>query len=386
MSDNQLQSDHPASSDQQSSPGHVMFCITELDPGGAERALVRVARGLHKAGWRVQVVSLRDAGALARQLEADGITVTALGCGGFADLRAVFRLRRLLIQQRPQLLVCFLHQANIVGRLAGWLAGVRSVVAGVRVADRRRSVIWTDRLTRCLTSEYVAVSRHVADVHARLCRVPEHRMHVIYNGVDVSECRPETDVAEDDRFRILFVGRLTAQKRPQDLVSAVSALPRPLKDRVVLDLVGDGELKSELHEQIQTLNGNVEMQLHGYQSNVDQWMSAADLLVLPSAWEGLPNVVLEAMAHGLPVVATDVDGVSEIVEDGTTGWLVPAGHVRAMSETIERVAADDELRHEVARRAFAAVQQRFCWDAAIQAWKELLTPLLSDTAEAEKSS
>ena len=109
----------------------VTFCITELDPGGAERALVRIAVGLRELGWEVNVVSLRDAGSLASPLRAADIPVRALECGGFLDIRAVLRLRQVLKEQQTRLLVCFLHQANIVGRIAGRLAGVPVVVSGI---------------------------------------------------------------------------------------------------------------------------------------------------------------------------------------------------------------------------------------------------------------
>ena len=208
----------------QSAASTVTLCINELDPGGAERALVRIATGLLDRGWRVNVVNLRNAGYLSGQLEAAGISVTALGCGGFVDVRAIFRLRRVLQRQRPDVLVCFLHQANIVGRLAGWLAGVRAVVSGIRVADRRKWVIWTDRLTRGLTRKYVAVSQHVADVHGWLCGLGEDRIMVIRNGVDIPDPRPIRIDRDDSERRILFVGRLTEQKRPQNLVNAVAAM------------------------------------------------------------------------------------------------------------------------------------------------------------------
>jgi glycosyltransferase involved in cell wall biosynthesis len=359
----------------------VTFCINELDPGGAERALVRIATGLFDRGWQVNVVSLRDAGDLVERLEAAGISVTALECGGFVDIRAVFRLRRVLQQQRPDVLVCFLHQANIVGRISGSLAGVRTVVSGIRVADRRKWVVWTDRLTRGLTQKYVAVSRHVADVHARLCGVRDDRMMVIRNGVDIPDPRPVRIGREDSGRRILFVGRLTDQKRPQNLVSAVAAMAVESGRRVVVDFLGDGELRSELQQQISAAGLNDRIRLHGYQPNVAEWMALADVLALPSDWEGLPNVVLEAMAQGLPVIATDVDGVPEIIEHGVTGWIVPPGDVTALADTLTNVLADVEGRRLVANRAFDAVQQRFRWDTTVEAFDDLLSGLCAPKAD-----
>ncbi len=362
----------------------VTFCINELDPGGAEKALVRVAAGLLAKDWQVNVVSLRDLGALAEPLVLEGIPVVALGCGGLLDVRAIFRLRRVLRQQRPDVLVCFLHQANIVGRISGWLARVPTVVSGIRVADRRSWVVWTDRITRGLSRHYVAVSRHVADVHAALCRIPRDRVTVIPNGVDVPEIQPLPADREDSQFRILFVGRLTRQKRPQSLIRAVAALPEGLRDRTVLDLLGDGELRAELQNQIDSLGLADRIRLHGQQSDVPDWMVQSDVLVLPSEWEGLPNVILEAMARGLPVIATAVDGVSEIIEHEQTGWMVPPGNVSALAESLAMVSADEDLRNVVANRAFDAVRQRFRWDKTIDAFDELLSGLVERLIDVQK--
>lgn len=364
----------------------VTLCINELDPGGAERALVRIANGLLDRGWRVNVVSLRNAGHLSGQLEAAGISVTALGCGGFVDVRAIFRLRRVLRRQRPDVLVCFLHQANIVGRLSGWLAGVRAVVSGIRVADRRKWVIWTDRLTRGLTRKYVAVSQHVADVHGWLCGLGEERIMVIRNGVDIPDPPPIRIDRDDSERRILFVGRLTEQKRPQNLVNAVAAMAVQPGKSVVVDFLGDGELRSELQQLIFATGLSGCVRLHGYQSNVAEWMAQADVLALPSAWEGLPNVVLEAMAHGLPVIATNVDGVPEIIEHGVTGWIIPPDDVAALTDALTNLLADINGRRLVANRAFDVVQQHFRWDTAVEAFDGLLSGLITAEPNVQKHS
>ncbi|MEO2031964.1 MAG: glycosyltransferase [Planctomycetaceae bacterium] len=374
----------PAVNVESSQRSRVTFCITELDPGGAERALVKIAVGLRGLGWQVNVVSLRNAGYLAGQLRDAHIPVAALECGGFLDVRAVFRLVRVLKEQQPQLLVCFLHHANIAGRIAGRLAGVPVMVSGIRVADRRKSVIWTDRLTRGLTRKYVAVSRHVADLHADRCGIAAQDMAVIYNGVDVKEPPSLAGDRQDSQFRILFVGRLTPQKQPQNLVSAVAAFPDELKNRTVVNILGNGSLRDELEHQISSAALEKRIRLHGYQSNVTDWMAHADVLALPSAWEGLPNVVLEAMANGLPVVATAVDGVSELIESGVTGWLIPPNDIAALADALMTVAADAELRRRVANRAFEAVQQRFRWDITINAFDELLLDLLDSEADEQK--
>ena len=367
----------------------ITFCITELDIGGAEKAVVRIAIGLQDAGWRVRVISLRDAGAMTEPLQAAGIPVTALGCGGFADVRAVWRLYREFRRNPTDIVQCFLHQANIYGRLAGRLCGLFSrvrplIVSGVRVSDRRNWVVLTDRLTRFCSDHYVAVSEHVAATHTALCRLKAHAVSVIPNGVDVPAQRLE--IPEPEPHVLLAVGRLTPQKAPFDLLEAFSLLPDELRSHCQLKFAGDGPLASSLRRVIDEKQWSDSVHLVGHCDDVPRLMRESTLLVLASRWEGMPNVVLEAMANALPVVATAVDGTSEVIDDGRTGWLVASGSPHALAKRIATVLSDSDARKAVAHNAQLVVAKDFSWQAAVNRYDHLLLDLLAgeplgDTAE-----
>ncbi|MEZ6125062.1 MAG: glycosyltransferase [Planctomycetaceae bacterium] len=334
----------------------LSMCITELDVGGAERAFVRVARGLQELGWNVRAISLRDAGPLAGDLTASEIPVTALNCGGMADLRCLWRLTGELRRHRPNILLSFLHQANLYGRLAAAAAGVPISVSGIRVADRRRSVVLPDRWTHKLVSHYVAVSQAVGQTHAQLCRIPPERMTAIPNGIDVAADRPMIEFQQRPESVLLFVGRLTQQKDPGCLLTAVQLLSSDVKRRVSVRIVGEGELRPELQRGIQELaKSDPELagriQLAGRSDDVTRVMNEATLLVLPSRWEGLPNVVLEAMVSGLPVVASDVDGVRELIQHENTGWLFPSGNPQALADQLSAALQSAEARKSVSTNA-----------------------------------
>ena len=322
----------------------VTFCINELDVGGAEKAMVRIAIGLSQSGWNVRVISLRDAGPLAADLQTADVPVTALECGGFADVRTFWRLRQELKVNPPDVLSCFLHQANIYGRLAAKFSGGPMVISGIRVADRRKWVVLTDRISRCCTTHYIAVSQQVADTHARLCGISADRICAIPNGVDCPDPQCLPAVGTRPGKTLLFVGRLTEQKDPMCLLSAFLKLPESLKASTQLTFVGDGPLRAALGERIQQEGLEERVRLAGHRADVVEMMRESTVLVLPSRWEGLPNVVLEAMANGLPVVASHVDGVGELISDGQTGWLVPPGDPIALAETLAAVLADKNRR------------------------------------------
>lgn len=361
----------------------VTFCITELDIGGAEKAMVRIAIGLQDKGWRVRVISLRDAGAMIQQLQATGIPVTALGCRGFADIRAFWRLAAEFRTNPTDVVQCFLHQANFYGRLAARCIGLSGqprplMVSGVRVADRRTWVVLTDRLTRFCSDHYVAVSQHVAETHTKLCRLKPDAVSMIPNGVDVPGLSMQAP--EPKRAVLLAVGRLTAQKAPFDLLEAYRLLPDAVRGNCQLKFVGEGPLASSLQRAIDQNQLRDRVQLLGYRHDISELMRQSTMLVLPSRWEGMPNVVLEAMANALPVVATSVDGTREVIDDGRTGWLVPPASPVDLAERIDMVLHDSEARNTVSRNAQVFVMKHFRWQSVIESYDQVLRDLRAGEA------
>lgn len=329
--------------------------------------------GLHERGWGVQVVSLRDRGPLAEDLEAAGIPVAALGRGGFADLSSPIMLRSRLDPQETDIIVSFLHQANVHTRLAARKLGL-PVVSGIRVADRRRWVAWTDWLTTRWATQYVAVSESVGRTHARLCGLDPGRIVAIPNGVDL----PNSDVLAASRpeNRLLVVGRLTRQKAPLTVVQAFQGLPTELRSKTQVTFVGEGERKAATQAAVRKMGLQEQIQFAGHVSDVAQRMQTSTALVLASLWEGMPNVVLEAMANGLPVIATAVDGTSELIEDGKSGWLVNPGQPDALTAAIAECLERPDLRRKFAETAQNTARTRFSWTSVIDRYEQLLRSLL----------
>lgn len=387
--------------------------ITELDSGGAERAFVKVATGLRRRGWQVRVISLRDAGRLAETLEAAGIPVVALHTGSLFDIRGIFRLKSQLRLHPCDVVLSFLHQANLMSRIAGRLAGIACIVSGIRVADRRCLVTVPERLTSWMVSRYVAVSEAVADVHARVCGISRNRIVVIANGVDIDEIQqvtPQPVSFEEFEFSagtdllkssvkshsagslksepahasaapaseecvILCAGRLSAQKAPLDLLAAFVMVRERSSEaarRLRLLYAGDGPLREKLLLEIRRRGLDSVVRLVGWRDDVIALMKSSSLLVLASHWEGLPNVVLEAMAAGLPVIVSSIDGNAELVKDGITGRLFPPGSVSALADQIQSHLNFPEESRQQASRAQAYVMERYRWDDSVQRYHEIL--------------
>lgn len=174
---------------------------------------------------------------------------------------------------------------------------------------------------------------------------------------------------------LLFVGRLTDQKNPLGLLAAFAQLADKIRTKTRLQFIGEGPLRSLLEAESRNLGLDQQVTVHGRSDRVSELMRQATLLVLPSHWEGMPNVVLEAMANGLPVVASDVDGVKELITEGRNGWLVPAGDTVALTATLEEALESPELRSSFAESSQVFTCESFTWDSVIQSYHRTLSRL-----------
>ncbi|MCA9116639.1 MAG: glycosyltransferase [Planctomycetaceae bacterium] len=369
-------------------PIRLAFCITELDPGGAERAFVQIVTGLDRTCWEPHVFCLGPRGDLAIPLEAAGIPVRCFGVRRWWQLGRLWQLVRELRALRPALLQTFLYHANIVGRVCGRLAGVPHMVAGIRVAERRsRFRIWLDRITSGTVEAHVCVSQAVARFSIEEGGLPADRVVVIPNGVaaDIYAEAAPADLSEfgfaGNELVVLSVGRLDPQKNPQLLLRAFRQVRQQVPAARLL-LVGAGGLERELQAIIQNdplLAGSVH--LCGFRADVPRLMRAADVFVLSSRWEGMPNVVLEAMAAGLPAVATDVEGVAELLGESAGGLIVPSDDTDVLATGLIRLLASGEERTVMSQNMQHAVKERFTWEAVVSAYEGLYRRILSQTAK-----
>ena len=365
----------------------ITFLITELDSGGAERALVQIAIGLSPDDWKRSVICLSDRGALAGTLEEAGIPVTCLGVHRTRSLRDLWKatagLTHELRQQQPTVLQTFLWHANIVGRVAARRAKVSHVVSGIRVAEKRgRWRLRLDRWTERYIDRHVCVSQAVADFSIRESGLSSHKTVVIPNGVDLETFRDAAPVGlsafgvPDGATVLLSVGRLDPQKDPLTLIGAVGQLAHDRPDLHLL-LIGQGTLEAEISQAADAVGIADRVHLAGWQSDIAGIMRSSDVFVLTSLWEGLPNVLLEAGASGLPIVATRAEGVSEIVADGVTGHLVRIGDDQSLAAAIDHVLSDPVAATESARRLQRHVAERFTWPAVVTQYAHLYRSLLA---------
>ena len=359
--------------------------ITELDIGGAEKAFVRLARGLAFAGWNVRVICLRSPGPLAQELQDLEIPVEYLNCGGFLDVSAPFRLAASLRTRRPDIVLSFLHHANVASRIGCRLAGIPVHVSGIRVTDRRFSVVLTEYLTARWTTHCVAVSQQVASAHRRISRLPDSKISVIRNGVDWEHFAQQQPADrrqfgfDDSDYVILSVGRLELQKDPETLLHAFrilqaqqSVLPRQIR----LLFVGDGRLRKLLQHRVRMSELEDVVQFAGWRPDAGSLIRMADVLVLASRWEGLPNVLLEAQAAGTPVITSAVDGCLDLVDDQLTGRLFEPGNAERLATGLLMQITQPHKAARMAHEAQQQIRRHYSWQSCIDNYDRLLHQLL----------
>lgn len=356
----------------------IAFCITELDPGGAEHAFVRLVTGLDAACWEPRVYCLSGRGELADRLQEQGIPVEFLNLRHAWQIPSVlWKMRRSLREFRPAILQTWLYHANLLGRIAGKLAGVPLIHSGIRVADRRsRWRLRWDRWTARLVDRHVCVSDAVLRFSRDVGGLPEDRLVAIPNGVDCETFRAAApaDLSElgitSSAPAILYVGRLDSQKRPDLFVEVAQRLLRVRPDWHFL-LAGDGPLRSGLQRGIEKSGRQDRIHLLGRRADIPRLLKASQCFVLTSDWEGMPNIVLEAMAAGVPIVSTSVEGIEELVGGRKLAVIVPPGDAEAISAGIFLVMSDRPSALAMANDAQHVVTEKFTWENFLQNFERL---------------
>ncbi len=366
----------------------VSLVITELDVGGAEKALVSLATGLDRSRWAPTVIALGPEAPLAAPLREAGIPVECLAISARSPIRAIRTLADALRRRQPKLIQSFLFHANVASRIAAHLAFrpvVPWIVGGLRVAERRPSGRWhlrLDRWTHRLASGSVCVSEGVKRFTSAIGGIPEDRLVVIPNGVDptpfdLAEPLPRPELGSSDfETLLLFIGRLDPQKGITHLLDAAEGLAARRNDwRLVL--IGDGPLRPEIESR---LASSPALARHvdpiGRREDIAAALRCADAFVLPSLWEGMPNVVLEAMAARLPVIATRVEGSENLVVPGSTGWLVPPADAHALADAMCEAIQRPDLRRSYGESARARIEAEFTPRRVVEAYDELWSNLL----------
>lgn len=350
----------------------ILHLITRLPVGGAERLIVDIVRGLDRARYEPLVCCIQARGELAAEVEQSGIRVLCLERmkSKRFDWRAVRDLTNLLREERIDLVHSHLYHANLYGRLAAWRAGVPAIASVHNTYKRpklHRRII--NRLLSHATARVIAVSEDIRRDLMRYDGVRPDRIVTINNGIDLA--RIETGISRqqarerlglpDDVLAIGCVARLEEQKGHRFLLEAMALLKEDagLASRLRLLIVGDGRLRKALEEQAAALGVGSFTSFLGTRGDVAEILKAMDLYVMPSLWEGLSVAMLEAMAAALPVIISNVGGVSQVAGNDEFALRVPPGNAQELARAIGSLCKAPGQRAALGLRARQRVLEHF---------------------------
>jgi glycosyltransferase involved in cell wall biosynthesis len=364
----------------------ILLLSTSLGLGGADRQILYLARALLANGYEVRLVSMTPLEEMGRQAVADGLPISSLNMRrGRADWRSFQQMVHLVRTWRPHLLTSFMYHANVLGRVAGKWAGVPLIVTSIR-SERNSHALhdWLTRLTNWMDDSCTTNSQQVADSLRKRALIPHRKLRVIPNGVDISalststvehrRIREELGIAPGE-FLWLAIGRLLEQKDYSTMLQAFQPLANAPAQ---LAIAGRGPLLDELQRRTESLGIAAQVKFLGVRHDIAALLGAADGFVLSSAWEGMPNVVMEALAAAVPVVATQVGGVSELVHEGRSGFLVPAGDPTALSQKMrDLMSLSSEQRSEMGLHGRQHIAANYSLRAMADRWMVLYEGLLN---------
>ena len=364
----------------------VLFLSHAYMVGGAEEMVLNLVRHLPER-FEPAVVCIHEAGPIGEEIARTGVPFKVLGLKpGLLRPFDVLRLRDFLIECEPAIVHTFLLTGSLYGRFAAMMAHV-PVIVGTEVNIYQNKKSSHARLERWLmrrTDAVVASAASVREFYIDQVKADPSKVEVIYNAVDWSQL--QTTMSREE-FRASvgvpadvpvagIIARLTEQKAHQVLFDAIAHDAGLSKLHLLV--VGDGELRSSLTASAATLRIQDRVHFLGARRDLGNILAAIDLFAMPSYWEGLPLSMVLAMGAGLPVVASRVAGIPEVVKDGVSGLLVAPGDVADLAAALNRIVHDDTLRVLLGQEARAFVRPRFGVDGYVKSVSALYDRLLAE--------
>lgn len=360
----------------------VMFVSTGLAKGGAETQLVRLASNLRQRGWRVCVVSLNGTCSFEEQLDsikADFFPLKLHAPLRFGNIVGSLRLAiRLVGSWKPDIIVSFMYHANLAGSLLKLITGL-PLVSSIR--NESFGAFWREKLAflgHRIDSRITVNSRRAAQALTGKGILPPGKTVIISNSIEAGPPRSVETFSQGPTMRWLAIGRLSPQKDYLNLLQAFRLL---LEERPEskLSIAGDGPLKGEVEMAVARLSLADRVTMLGHRNDVLELLQQSDALVLSSATEGMPNVIMEAMACGLPVVATDVGGVSDLVVNGRNGFVAQARDPIALASAMIRLANSSTIeRHRMGEHGRRLICEQFSVDRICDNWEDLLLDVMRE--------
>ena len=346
----------------------VVLLIPTLDRSGAEKQCTLLAMGLPRDQFDVHVIALTRGGPYANDLAAAGIPLTVIGKRSKFDPSSFWRLRRELKRLQPDILHTWLFAANSYGRLCASVIPQAKVVVSERCVDSWKAgwQLWLDRRLIARTDRLVGNSQSVVEFYREL-GVPQEKLVCIPNGIDIpiepSQVSDRAALLQElrlppDAFVAGFIGRLARQKRVEDLIWAVEAV-RQIRTRLNLVIIGEGPERERLEEFTRNVHCTEHVRFLGHREDAVRFLGTFNVFCLASSFEGMSNSVMEAMAAGLPVIASDIPPNRELVVPNETGFLCKLGDTVGFMQFLRRLLDEPGLGERLGKAGRERIRAEF---------------------------
>lgn len=354
---------------------HVVHIIPTLAFGGAERVVVDLANNIDQKKFKTSIILFFDDQPLRQMITAD-VDVHVVSKKGKISVALIAALKKKLSELKPDIVHTHLFGSDVWGRIAASQLGIPVITTEHNINASEgalKQVI--KKLLRNATKAYVAPSHAIADDMSVRYLIPKERVTVIYNGIDSQKFSQKTlPPSFQDPLRCLIVGRLVKQKGH---TAAIAALAQLHDISWTLTIVGNGEEKSRIEKCIRAYELEDRIMILPATTDIASVYKTHDVVLVPSLWEGLGLVVMEAMAAGRLVVASHTGGISELIEQQKTGVLVPAGESLLLADTLRWVYNHKPVCKEIAKRAKKYAEQNFDLSVMVKEYERLYNTLVT---------
>jgi len=354
-------------------PARIVLLLEELNFGGTQRQALELALNLSPARFKAEIWTMAAGDDMAPLAERGEIPVVHLSKRTWVGPDSLLNLWRRLRSARIDILVLMTVVPNIWGRLLGRLARVPIIVGTCRgdssAFRQHEKLLWP--LVDHHICNAIALKRQLSNRY----QIPESLITVIPNGVNTEFFEPPATAREADRKIILCIARLVPEKDHHTLITAFGLLAQRHPD-AELWIVGDGNRRKSISEYAEKAAFGGRIRLMQGQLDIRPLLWQGSVLVLSSLEEGLPNVVLEAMASGLPVIATEVGGLPEVVEHGRTGLLVPSHNADALADALSLLLSDEKVRAAYGREGTKRARHCYSKSCMVREYEQIFERLL----------
>ncbi len=360
----------------------IDWLISQLEIlGGAEKMVLACVPRLRAAGWNIKVITLTSGRESIAELRETGVPVTDLHLGTISKSMNISRMFRMWAKDRPNLVHTHLYHAGIIGRIACKFFGISPVVVHQHGPELNRTRLrsFLDRSTSNWVTRYIASCQAVSQTMQEREAIPASKIEVIYNGVESVQRYQRTKPAgwpgKEEFPTLVYAGRLSPEKGLLSLIQALGIVDKSAFEFQCL-ILGEGPTLEAITQEIERTDLKNKIFLTGNRSDIRAWLPHCDIFVLPSIWEGASMALLEAMAAGLPIVATATGGTPELVEDGISGILVPPADPTALADALIQLLGSVELREKMGKAGYKLVNENFQIENTVDRISALYSGLL----------